>query len=134
MLRRRQPMERVLITGVAGQIGSYLAEMLVSEGNAVVGLGSSPNASLPRGIEKARGSLEPDGIQSWESPLRTFDLNGRAGVALALGLGCRPHLRLVHANSAERLAGVEELLRELLDHDLAEYRASRAQAAPEANQ
>ena len=70
-----------------------------------------------------RGSLFPDGIDallgdngaltalvdlasftsmvdSWNVPLRTFDLNGRAGVALAFGAARRDGLHLVHASSA----------------------------------
>jgi GDPmannose 4,6-dehydratase len=117
-------MARVLITGVGGQVGSYLAEMLVADGHAVVGLASSAERPLPEGVERAKGSLEPDGIDalldgtgaltavvhmasltsmvaSWEVPLRTFDVNGRAGVALAYGIARRPGVRYVHASSAE---------------------------------
>ena len=116
--------ERVLVTGVSGQVGSYLADMLVAEGHAVVGLASAPDKPLPEHVERARGSLAPAGIeelldangdltalvhlasvtsmvQSWEQPQITFDLNGRAGVELAFALARRPRLRLVHASSAE---------------------------------
>jgi GDPmannose 4,6-dehydratase len=117
-------MARVLITGISGQVGSYLAELLLREGHAVVGLSSSPAARLAPTIERANGSLAPEGIdpllhdngaltaivhlasvtsmtQSWDEPLRTFDLNGRAAVALAFGLQRAPGLRFVHASSAE---------------------------------
>ncbi|HLK38546.1 MAG TPA: GDP-mannose 4,6-dehydratase [Polyangiaceae bacterium] len=117
-------MARVLVTGVAGQVGSYLAESLSAEGHAVVGLGSRADAPLPAGVERARGSLDPSDlptllgengplaavvhlasvtsmVQSWEEPMRTFDLNGRAGVALAYAVARVPGLRLVHASSAE---------------------------------
>jgi GDPmannose 4,6-dehydratase len=40
-------------------------------------------------------------MQSWEEPLRTFDLNGRAGAALAFELAGMRGVRLVHASSAE---------------------------------
>jgi len=117
-------MERILITGIGGQVGSYLAELLSADGHEVVGLTSSPKRLLPMGVERARGSLEPEGIQelvrgngaltaivhlasvtamtqSWEEPVRTFDVNGRAGVALAFAAAETPRLRLVHASSAE---------------------------------
>jgi GDPmannose 4,6-dehydratase len=117
-------MARVLITGASGQVGSYLAELLLSEGHGVVGLASTPERPLPAGVERAQGSLLPEGIdgllgdngpltalvhlasftsmvESWSDPLRTFDLNGRAGVALAFGLARHEGLRLVHASSAE---------------------------------
>jgi GDPmannose 4,6-dehydratase len=117
-------MARVLITGVGGQVGSYLAEALVAEGHAVVGLASSPERPIPEGVARANGSLEPGGIDallddngaltavvhmasltsmvaSWEVPLRTFDVNGRAGVALAYGIARRTGVRYVHASSAE---------------------------------
>jgi GDPmannose 4,6-dehydratase len=117
-------MQRILITGVGGQVGSYLAERLIREGHQVVGLTSAPDRLLPAGVERARGSLDGMGIeelldgngslgalvhfasvtsmtQSWEQPWLTFDLNGRAGAQLALALQRRPQLRLVHASSAE---------------------------------
>jgi|SRR5580658_5650973 GDPmannose 4,6-dehydratase len=117
-------MQRILITGVGGQVGSYLAETLSEQGHQVVGLTSKPDRQLPAGVERARGSLDSNGIdelldgngtlgavvhlasvtsmvQSWEQPWLTFDLNGRAGVQLAFALQRRPGLRLVHASSAE---------------------------------
>lgn len=117
-------MARALITGVAGQVGSYLSELLLADGHEVVGLASSPLAPLPRGVSRARGSLEPQGLhalvndngnltaivhlasvtsmtESWTEPLRTFDLNARPAVALAFTLARTPHVRFVHASSAE---------------------------------
>jgi GDPmannose 4,6-dehydratase len=117
-------MERVLITGVGGQVGSYLAEMLVSDGHAVIGLEVSAGEPLPDGVERAHGSLEPEGIsallrengrltaivhlasvtsmvQSWEQPVRTFDLNGRAAVAMAFAGMQDSGVRLINASSAE---------------------------------
>ncbi|MDP9149563.1 MAG: GDP-mannose 4,6-dehydratase [Myxococcota bacterium] len=128
-------MERVLITGIAGQVGSYLAEMFLAEGHAVVGLASGADRPLPAAVERARGSLAPAGIeelldgngpltaivhlasvtsmvQSWEQPHLTFDLNGRAGVELAFALARRPTLRLVHASSAEIFGRAREAVQD----------------------
>jgi len=114
---------RVLVTGVRGQIASYLAEQLLAEGHEVVGLTHGSGDALPLGIQRARGSLEPAGIpalldsngpltavvhlasstsmaETWTRPMETFELNGRVGVALAFA-ACERQLRLVHASSAE---------------------------------
>jgi GDPmannose 4,6-dehydratase len=117
-------MDRVLITGVRGQIASFLAEQLLAEGHEVVGLTRSPDDALPDGIERARGSLEPGaGIEalvrengaltaivhlasltsmarSWQEPMLTFDLNARAAVALVFAAR-DARVRIVHASSAE---------------------------------
>lgn len=113
---------RVLVTGVRGQIGSYLAEQLLAEGHEVVGLTRMPSDVLPPGVERARGSLEGDAAElldrngaltavvhlasstsmaeTWKQPMQTFELNGRVAVALAFA-ACERKLRVVHASSAE---------------------------------
>jgi GDPmannose 4,6-dehydratase len=114
---------RVLVTGVRGQVASYLAEELVREGHEVVGLTRGADDALPAGVERARGSLALDALDAllddngpvtavvhlasatsmaatWHQPMETFDLNGRVGAALAFAAAARK-LRLVHASSAE---------------------------------
>ena len=116
-------MARVLVTGVRGQIGSYLAELLLADGHEVVGLAHSRSETLAVGIEVAEGSVEPGGVdallgnngpldavvhlasvtsmvRSWQEPMLTFDENARAAVALAFGAQSKG-IRLVHASSAE---------------------------------
>ncbi len=117
-------MDRVLITGVRGQIASFLAEQLLAEGHEVVGLTRSEDDTLPDGIVRARGSLEPGvGVEalvrdngaltaivhlasltsmarSWQEPMLTFDLNARAAVAIVFAAR-DTGIRIVHASSAE---------------------------------
>jgi len=49
---------RALITGIAGQDGSYLAEMLLAEGSEVVGLDRQESASQAPNLEAVAGQLE----------------------------------------------------------------------------
>jgi GDPmannose 4,6-dehydratase len=115
-------MARVLVTGVTGQIGTYLAELLLSEGHEVMGIGGPDDVRLPEGVIAAAGSFERvdqllsdngalDAVvhlagrssvaASWEDPVGTFDTNGRLTVALAFAAAKRQGLRFVHASSAE---------------------------------
>ncbi len=95
---------RALITGVAGQDGGYLAELLVSEGLDVHGV-SRGEAEVPAGVTRHRhdltdlagtadliARLRPDEIynlaavssvaMSWEEPVATAMANGVAVAAL----------------------------------------------------
>jgi GDPmannose 4,6-dehydratase len=49
---------RALITGIAGQDGSYLAELLLAEGSEVVGLDRQESASKAPNLEEVAGQLE----------------------------------------------------------------------------
>ncbi len=51
-------MARVLITGIAGQDGSYLAEMLLAEGSEVVGLDRLPDASEAPNLNAVADRIE----------------------------------------------------------------------------
>jgi GDPmannose 4,6-dehydratase len=62
-------MARALITGIAGQDGSYLAELLLAEGSEVVGLDRQETASVAPNLEAVAGQVE------W---LRGDLLDGRA--------------------------------------------------------
>jgi GDPmannose 4,6-dehydratase len=66
---------RVLITGITGQDGSYLAEQLVAAGDRVVGVVRPPlDRPLPAPLERLRGELE----------LVAGDLSDPAGLAAAV--------------------------------------------------
>ncbi len=116
-------MARVLITGVRGQLGSFLAELLLADGHDVVGLTRSPDQPLAPGIVRANGSLEPSDVESllgdngpltavvhlasltsmarsWQEPMLTFDSNARAAAALVFAAK-DTGIRVVHASSAE---------------------------------
>jgi GDPmannose 4,6-dehydratase len=117
-------MARVLVTGIAGQIGSYLAERLVAGGHAIVGVESSRRtAAVPPGIDLRPGPLDADVVdalldgcgtldaivhlagqasvgESWRAPMATFDANARTTVALAYAAQ-RRGIGLVNASSAE---------------------------------
>ncbi len=114
-------MARVLITGIAGQIGSYLAERLVVGGHTVVGIDHARVALA--GVESLRGPLEATGVdamldrcgaldaivhlagktsvgESWRAPMEAFDANARTTAALAYAAQARS-IALVNASSAE---------------------------------
>jgi GDPmannose 4,6-dehydratase len=115
-------MARVLVTGVTGQIGSYLAELLLADGHVVLGLEGPDNKPLPAHVVAAHGSLEDaDGLlarngpldavlhlaarssvaASWQDPMGTFDTNARIAAALVFAARKFDGLRFVHASSAE---------------------------------
>ena len=115
-------MARVLVTGVTGQIGSYLAEELLGAGHDVVGLGGPDSTPLPAGVRPATGTLDDahhllrengplDAVihlaasssvaASWDNPMATFRTNGQLGAALAFANAKAPRARFVHASSAE---------------------------------
>jgi GDPmannose 4,6-dehydratase len=120
-------MARLLVTGVTGQIGSYLAEALLEAGHEVYGVGGPHEAPLPEGVRPARGTLDrADGLLddngpldavvhlggqssvpvSWQDPMGTFDSNARLSAALAFA-AARRKLRLVQASSAEIFGNAE---------------------------
>jgi len=120
----RRP-RRVLVTGVTGQDGSWLAEQLLAEGDRVFGLVRPGSRSTIPGLTILEGDLrdaaslrravdaaEPDEVYhlaaatfvpgAWDNPDEVLDVNA-AGVerlaAALLGSGARA--RLCHASSAE---------------------------------
>jgi GDPmannose 4,6-dehydratase len=135
-------MKRALITGIAGQDGSYLAEYLLSLGYTVFGLGRREPESLRwlvpilDRIEMISGDLRdaasleiafqkawPDEIYnlagqvfvptSWEIPDETFDINvGGPCRLLRLIEQRKPETRLYQASSSEMFGNVDGLCNE----------------------
>jgi GDPmannose 4,6-dehydratase len=122
-------MARVLVTGVTGQIGSYLAEMLVDDRHEVLGLEGPDGKRLPAGVHAATGSLEdPEALlasngaldavlhlaarssvaESWKDPMGTFDTNARVAAGLVFAARKNDGLRFVHASSAEIFGNAPE--------------------------
>jgi GDPmannose 4,6-dehydratase len=116
-------MARVLVTGIAGQIGSFLAERLVGGGHQVVGVDGAHRAAQRPGVEMVPGDLDADAVdrildvsgaldaivhlagktsvgESWSAPMATFDANARTSAALAYAAHVRG-ITLVNASSAE---------------------------------
>lgn len=116
---------RVLVTGVTGQDGSYLAEQLLAAGAAVFGLVRGEGAALPAGVTPLPGDLrdqgslrraldaaEPDQVfnlaaasfvpDSWKDPGLVEDINA-GGVERLLGAidECGASIRFCQASSAE---------------------------------
>lgn len=115
---------RALITGATGQDGSYLAELLLSKGYEVVGVGRDPGR-MPDGVRGVQGDLldpatlvravaevAPDELYhlaaptfvpaSWEDPAQT--LAAIAGATGTLLLGAHravPEARVFVATSSE---------------------------------
>lgn len=119
-------MSRVLITGITGQDGSYLAEALLADGHEVHGTALTSTESVPGahlhaldlsrpGIGDLVRELRPDEIYnlaaissvygSWQQPQATAAINGMA-VAELLGAARELtqsglEVRVVQASSAE---------------------------------
>jgi GDPmannose 4,6-dehydratase len=117
-------MARLLVTGVTGQVGSYLAEIAIAEGHAIVGVGGPRSTRpLPAGVIAARGSWTSEGIaellgangvldavvllgantdlpSSWKDPAGTFVSNGLLVAIAAYELAAGARTRLVHASSS----------------------------------
>ncbi|MGV8896767.1 MAG: GDP-mannose 4,6-dehydratase [Rhodoglobus sp.] len=116
-------MSRILITGITGQDGSYLAERLVAAGHEVHGTSLSVDESTvdgvrlhPRdlskpGIGELIRSLEPEVVYnlaaissvygSWQQPDLTARINGLAVAEMLAALREVPAARFVQASSAE---------------------------------
>ena len=120
-------MTRSLITGVTGQDGSYLAELLASTGREVVGMARDPSRPAPNlaGVDVAlvAGDLrDPDGLRrvladvapdelfhlaaptfvpaSWEDPVGTLaEIGGATATLLAAAAGTG--MRVFVATSSE---------------------------------
>jgi len=120
-----------LITGVTGQDGSYLAELLLADGYEVHGLTRDPDESVTPGVVAHRVDLAAGGevagviaeiapdelynlaaissvFQSWEEPLLTARINGLAVAEMlgALRTSGKP-ARFVQASSAEMFGAPE---------------------------
>lgn len=128
-------MTRALITGVTGQDGGYLAELLMDEGVTVYGL-AADSGWVPEGVhllhadlrvtsevEAAVAEARPDEVynlagissvaKSWEIPDITLDVNFLGLTRLVEALRRHaPHARIVHAASSEIFADDEALLSE----------------------
>lgn len=103
-------MARVLVTGAAGQIGSFLVERLAAAGHAVIGV----DREAPLDAEGVAPLLDRAGPldaivhlagrtsvgASWAAPMETFDANARTTAALAFAAQARG-IALVNASSAE---------------------------------
>lgn len=123
-------MSRVLITGVTGQDGSYLADRLVEDGEDVHGLvrtGDEEAVSLalrhpglvlhegdlgdPDGLQELVRRLSPDAVynlagissvaESWAHPVLTGQVTGIAAAALLEAVAEKPGSRFFQASSAE---------------------------------
>jgi GDPmannose 4,6-dehydratase len=124
-------MARVLITGVTGQVGSYVAERLVASGHDVLGVAWPVDSTMPEGVTRCPSALTPEtssrvidecgrldavihlaGVssvaESWRDPLSAFDSNARLTVALVQAVASRKTVRFVHASSAEIFGRADE--------------------------
>src|SRR3989344_4873979 len=103
-------MKRALITGVTGQDGSYLAELLLEKGYSIVGYtGDITDAEL---LAKTIVKEKPDELYNlasiatvanpWEDPVRTVQVTGLAPVAMLEILRKEsPETKFFQASSAE---------------------------------
>src|SRR5580692_10444104 len=117
-------MARILVTGVTGQIGSYVAEQLLAEGHAVVGLPGLEGVPVPAGVAACRTVLTTESAPllleeagdvdavihlagrssvaaSWRDPVGAFEVNATLTVALLHAVAEQPGVRFVLASSAE---------------------------------
>jgi GDPmannose 4,6-dehydratase len=76
---------RALITGITGQDGSYLAELLLGKGYEVHGIVRDPEAAALEGVELHRGDLrEPESLRAAIAAARpdeVYNLGGLTSVA-----------------------------------------------------
>jgi len=116
-------MARVLVIGVGGQVGSFLAERLVAGRHVTIGVETAPRPGLPDGIELRRHALDADNVtafldsvgavdaivhlagkasvaESWRAPMEAFDVNARLTTALAYAAAARG-VPFVNASTAE---------------------------------
>jgi GDPmannose 4,6-dehydratase len=115
---------RVLVTGITGQIGSYVTDLLLAGGHEILGIGGPDGAPLrpevtactpPLTRDRAPQLLEEAGrldavihlagqssvAASWQDPVGTFETNAALTVALVFAVAERKTVRFVHASSAE---------------------------------
>jgi GDPmannose 4,6-dehydratase len=116
---------RALVTGVTGQDGSYLAELLLSHGYEVVGLVRDPTELVPDGVSAVPGELlEPATLRaalqsvrpqelyhlaaptfvpdSWEDPTDTLvAIAGATATLLAAARAADPAMRVWVSTSSE---------------------------------
>jgi GDPmannose 4,6-dehydratase len=116
---------RALVTGIAGQDGSLLSELLLDEGHEVVGLVRRtpdppiPGTTLvhadlldPMSLRRAVAEVAPDRIfhfaaptfvpASWENPVETFSaISGATAVLLDAAVAAGPDTRVYVAASSE---------------------------------
>jgi GDPmannose 4,6-dehydratase len=123
----RMPVKRALITGVAGQDGSYLAELLVQKKYQVVGVSRSGSdlARVPQEVRCIQGDLadpaliqavvgeaRPDEVYhlagvtdlktAFSDPAATMRINYESvGVLLDACVRANPHVRFLQASSSE---------------------------------
>lgn len=120
------PVPRAFVTGVTGQDGSYLAELLQADGYEVVGLVRDPDREpVPAGVGVVRGDLldvaalratildvAPDELYhlaaptfvpaSWEDPTETVAaIAGATGTVLAAALAAPQRPRVWVSTSSE---------------------------------
>lgn len=123
-------MARVLVTGIAGQIGSFLAERLVAGNHTVIGVDTGRHLASPPGVELLPGPVSAGTVgglldacgaldaivhlagrssvgESWAAPMETFDVNARTTAALAFAAHVRG-ITFVHASSAEIFGRAQE--------------------------
>ncbi|HEU4658616.1 MAG TPA: GDP-mannose 4,6-dehydratase [Capillimicrobium sp.] len=115
---------RALVTGVAGQDGSLLAELLLADGHEVVGM-VHRDGDVPDGVDTVRGDLlDPDSLRrvvaevrpqwlfhlaapsyvpdSWRRPVETFTaIPGATAVLLDAAVEADPDVRVYLASSSE---------------------------------
>ena len=116
-------MARILVTGVTGQIGSFVAEQLLRGGHEVLGSTAPDGVALPpdvRGcglltaesvdaVVDACGKLDAvvhlagfsSAAASWEHPVETFAANASMTAAFVARLAPTKSVVFVHASSAE---------------------------------
>jgi GDPmannose 4,6-dehydratase len=136
-------MKRALITGITGQDGSYLAELLVSKGYEVFGLSraSSDLARVPReamcvsgdladhqSIRRIVSQVRPDEVYhlggvtdlktAFSDPAATMQLNYESvGVLLDACVRINPAVRFLQASSSEVFLPSPQPLNELSPRD-----------------
>lgn len=133
-------MARVLITGITGQDGSYLAEACARRGDEVFGLVRPGDTTLDgyrslgvpttvleadledvEGLRRAVGTAQPDEVYhlagmssvaaSWADPVKAGLVSGVGAVALMTeAIAANPQCRLLLASSGEIFAGIPQAL------------------------
>jgi GDPmannose 4,6-dehydratase len=117
-------MARILVTGITGQIGSYVADELLQGGHTVLATAGPGGIRAPAGVVLCKTPLAADSgpalldeagnvdavihlagqssvARSWDDPMRTFDANARLTTGLVFAVAKRTGVRFVHASSAE---------------------------------